>query len=121
MAQVRVAGFFSLGSTVWAQVQNKASKIPWARAELSCTNGPFWHERPVRKMAGNAGGSDGVDEDYARPLDGRFRRLHPWPQQILGPVLSRGRMKSGRGWWGEIRLITRQCFVLTHYARRRFE
>jgi hypothetical protein len=55
---------FQSRSTGMAQVQNKSIENPLGKRGMELHEWAFG-TKTFRKMAGNAGGSDGVDEDYA--------------------------------------------------------
>jgi hypothetical protein len=80
MAKVRVAGF-SVSLDGYGAGPEQSIENPLGKRGMELHEWAFG-TKTLRKMAGNAGGSDGVDEDYAAPLDGRFRCLHPWPQHV---------------------------------------
>ena len=76
--------------------------------------------RTFHRMLGEPGGSEGVDDDYAR------RSMHgigAWimGRNMFGPV--RGPWPDGdwKGWWGDEPPYRVPVFVLTHHARAPLE
>jgi len=72
--------------------------------------------RTFRKMFGEDGGSDGVDEGYAaRSMAG----LGAWimGRNMFGPVRGPWRDDSWKGWWGDNPPYHVPVFVLTRHAR----
>jgi dihydrofolate reductase len=72
--------------------------------------------RTFRKMYGNEGGSDGVDEGYAaRAMAG----LGAWimGRNMFGPVRGEWPDHDWKGWWGDTPPYHCPVFVLTHYER----
>ena len=55
-----------------------------------------------------------------RPVDGRVRRLHPWPQHVRAGPQRCGRT-DWKGWWGDNPPYHAPMFVLTHHARAPIE
>lgn len=72
--------------------------------------------RTFRKMYGNDGGSDGVDEGYAaRAMAG----LGAWimGRNMFGPVRGEWPDHDWKGWWGDTPPYHCPVFVLTHHER----
>jgi dihydrofolate reductase len=72
--------------------------------------------RTFRKMYGNEGGSDGVDEGYAaRAMAG----LGAWimGRNMFGPVRGEWPDHDWKGWWGDTPPYHCPVFVLTHHER----
>jgi dihydrofolate reductase len=70
-----------------------------------------------RKMHGQEGGHDGVDEAFAARS---MREFGAWilGRNMFGPVRGPWPDESWRGWWGETPPYHVPVFVLTHHARR---
>jgi dihydrofolate reductase len=77
----------------------------WARATLT-----------FRRMFGQEGGSDGVDERFAAM---GFDSIGAWVlgRNMFGPVRGPWADESWRGWWGERPPYACDVFVLTHHPR----
>jgi hypothetical protein len=69
MAKVRVAGF-SVSLDGYGAGPEQSIENPLGKRGMELHEWAFG-TKTFRKMTGNAGGSDG-----------RFRRLHPWPQHV---------------------------------------
>src|ERR1700692_4196325 len=67
-------------------------------------------------MAGNAGGSDGVDEDYAARSMAGFGAFI-LGRNMFGPVRGSWPDESWKGWWGDNPPYHTPVFVLTNHPR----
>ena len=72
--------------------------------------------RTFRRMFGQEGGADGVDDGFAARS---FENLGAWilGRNMFGPVRGPWPDESWRGWWGEEPPYHVPVFVLTHHAR----
>jgi len=72
--------------------------------------------RTFRKMFGEAGGSDGVDDDYAARS---FANVGAWimGRNMFAPSRGPWTDDGWKGWWGPKPPYHTQVFVLTHHAR----
>lgn len=73
-----------------------------------------------RVVLGQAGGSEGVDDEYAAR---GFQDLGAWilGRNMFGPVRGDWPDEKWRGWWGENPPYHVPVFVLTHYKRAPIE
>jgi dihydrofolate reductase len=69
-----------------------------------------------RKMHGQSGGSQGVDDDLAVQS---FENVGAWiiGRNMFGPVRGPWEGDSWKGWWGDSPPYHTPVFVLTHHAR----
>ena len=69
-----------------------------------------------KKVFGNEGGQDGIDEDFAAR---GFHNVGAWilGRNMFGPVRGPWPDESWRGWWGDNPVYQVPVFVLTHHAR----
>ena len=76
--------------------------------------------KTFRKMFGQEGGEEGVDNDFA---SASFANLGAWilGRNMFGRVRGPWPDESWRGWWGEEPSYHLPIFVLTHYARAPLE
>jgi dihydrofolate reductase len=76
----------------------------------------FFDTLTFRKMHGQEGGRDGVDEAFAARA---MRDVGAWilGRNMFGPVRGPWPDESWRGWWGETPPYHVPVFVLTHHAR----
>jgi len=76
----------------------------------------FFDTLTFRKMHGQEGGRDGVDEAFASRS---VSDLGAWilGRNMFGPVRGPWPDESWRGWWGETPPYRVPVFVLTHHAR----
>lgn len=67
-------------------------------------------------MHGLAGGSEGVDNDFAAES---FKNMGAWilGRNMFGPIRGPWEDDSWKGWWGDEPPYHVPVFVLTHYAR----
>jgi dihydrofolate reductase len=73
-----------------------------------------------RTVLGQAGGSEGIDDEYAAR---GFRNLGAWilGRNMFGPVRGDWPDEKWRGWWGDNPPYHVPVFVLTHYKRAPIE
>src|SRR5262252_1085571 len=84
-------------------------------------NGPelmesFFHTRVWRAMHGEAGGEEGVDNEFAAM---GFANIGAWilGRNMFGPVRGPWPDDSWKGWWGDEPPYHTPVFVLTHHPR----
>jgi len=80
----------------------------------------FFPTEVFKKMAGQSGGTRGVDNDMAAQS---FENVGAWilGRNMFGPVRGPWPDDSWKGWWGEEPPYHTPVFVLTHQARARLE
>ena len=118
MAKVRVAGF-SVSLDGYGAGPEQSIKNPLGKRGMELHEWAFG-TKTFRKMAGNAGGSDGVDEDYAARSMAGFGAFI-LGRNMFGPVRGAWPDESWKGWWGDNPPYHTPVFVLTHYARAPIE
>src|SRR5712671_1428479 len=106
MAKVRVAGF-SVSLDGYGAGPEQSIENPLGKRGMELHEWAFG-TKTFRKMAGNAGGSDGVDEDYAARSMAGFGAFI-LGRNMFGPVRGAWPDEAGRAGGATIRLITRQC------------
>jgi dihydrofolate reductase len=76
----------------------------------------FQDTEVFRKIHGQSGGSQGVDNDFAAQS---FENVGAWilGRNMFGPVRGAWRDDSWKGWWGDNPPYHTPVFVLTHHAR----
>src|SRR5215831_4512153 len=76
--------------------------------------------RGGRKMIGEEGGTEGVDNDY---FDIAFANIGAWimGRNMFGPIRGDWGDEEWKGWWGDNPPYHTSVFVLTHYARKPVE
>ena len=76
----------------------------------------FMGTRTFRTMTGQSGGSDGLDDEYARrSMDGFGAFI--LGRNMFGPIRGPWSDESWKGWWGNNPPYHAPTFVLTHYPR----
>ena len=118
MAKVRVAGF-SVSLDGYGAGPEQSIEIPLGKRGMELHEWAFG-TKTFRKMFGNAGGSDGVDEDYAARSMAGFGAFI-LGRNMFGPVRGAWPDESWKGWWGDNPPYHTPVFVLTHYARAPIE
>ena len=118
MAKVRVAGF-SVSLDGYGAGPEQSIENPLGKRGMELHEWAFG-TKTFRKMTGKAGGSDGVDEDYAaRSMTGFGAFI--LGRNMFGPVRGAWPDESWKGWWGDNPPYHTPVFVLTHYARAPIE
>jgi dihydrofolate reductase len=76
----------------------------------------FFDTLTFRKMQGQEGGRDGLDETFAARA---MQDVGAWilGRNMFGPVRGPWPDETWRGWWGETPPYHVPVFVLTHHAR----
>jgi dihydrofolate reductase len=114
MSKLRVAAF-SVSVDGFAAGPNQRLEHPLGENGMELHTW-FFDTLTFRKMHGQEGGRDGVDEAFAaRAMSG----CGAWilGRNMFGPVRGPWPDESWRGWWGETPPYHVPVFVLTHHAR----
>ena len=114
MAKVRVAGF-SISLDGFGAGPEQSLENPLGRRGLELHQWLFG-TRTFRAMTGKGGGSDGIDENYARRSMEGFGAFI-LGRNMFGPVRGPWPDDSWKGWWGANPPYHAPTFVLTHYQR----
>ena len=114
MPKVRVAGFsVSLDGFGAGPEQSLQDPLGKRGKELHSWAFPT---RTFQTMFGKEGGSEGVDNDYARrSMDGFGAFI--LGRNMFGPVRGEWPDESWKGWWGYNPPYHAPTLILTHYAR----
>ena len=114
MPKVRVAGFsVSLDGFGAGAEQSLQDPLGKRGKELHSWAFPT---KTFQTMFGKEGGSEGVDDDYARrSMDGFGAFI--LGRNMFGPVRGEWPDESWKGWWGDNPPYHAPTFILTHYAR----
>jgi len=118
MAKVRVAGF-SVSLDGYGAGPEQSIDNPLGKRGMELHEWAFG-TKTFRKMIGEAGGSDGVDEDYAASSMAGFGAFI-LGRNMFGPVRGAWPDESWKGWWGDDPPYHTPVFVLTHYPRAPIE
>jgi dihydrofolate reductase len=114
MTKVRVAGF-SISLDGFGAGPAQSLENPLGKQGRGLHQWMFG-TRMFRTMIGQDGGSDGIDQDYARrSMDGFGAFI--LGRNMFGPI--RGPWPDGnwKGWWGDDPPYHAPTFVLTHHPR----
>ena len=114
MGKVRVAGFaVSLDGYGAGPEQSLQDPLGKRGEELHS-----WlvETRTFKAMFGQDGGSEGVDEDYARRSMEGFGAFI-LGRNMFGPVRGEWPDESWKGWWGDNPPYHAPTFILTHHPR----
>lgn len=118
MSKVRVAGFsVSIDGFGAGPEQSLENPLGKRGRELHQW---FFGTRTFRAMIGEGGGSDGVDETYARRAMEGFGAFI-LGRNMFGPVRGDWPDESWKGWWGDNPPYHTPTFVLTHHPRKSIE
>jgi dihydrofolate reductase len=114
MSKVRVASFsISLDGFGAGPRQDLNNPLGVRGPEL-----PAWFMKTeaFKKMHGQTGGIQGVDNDFALRS---FENIGAWilGRNMFGPVRGPWLDESWKGWWGDTPPYRTPVFVLTHHAR----
>ena len=114
MTKVRVAGFaISLDGFGAGPEQSLENPLGKRGTELHRW---FFETKTFKAMVGGSGGSEGIDEDYARRSMAGFGAFI-LGRNMFGPVRGEWRDESWKGWWGANPPYHAPTFVLTHHPR----
>jgi len=114
MTKVRVAGFaISLDGFGAGPEQSLENPLGKRGTELHRW---FFGTKTFKAMFGGSGGSEGIDEDYARRSMEGFGAFI-LGRNMFGPMRGEWRDESWKGWWGANPPYHAPTFVLTHHPR----
>lgn len=118
MGRVRVAGFsLSLDGYGAGPAQSMEDPLGIGGRAL---HGWAMATRTFRAMFGESGGSDGVDDDFARrAMDGFGAFI--LGRNMFGPQRGPWADDGWKGWWGDNPPYHAPTFILTHHARAPIE
>lgn len=118
MSKVRVAGF-SVSIDGFGAGPEQSLENPLGKPGLELHQW-FFGTRTFRAMTGEGGGSEGVDETYARRSMEGFGAFIIG-RNMFGPVRGHWSDESWKGWWGDNPPYHAPTFVLTHHSRQPIE
>jgi len=114
MGKVRVAGFaVSLDGFGAGPDQSLEQPLGLRGPEL---HNWFYPTRTFRTMIGQPGGTEGVDDDFARRSMEGFGAFI-LGRNMFGPVRGDWPDESWKGWWGDDPPYHAPTFILTRHAR----
>jgi dihydrofolate reductase len=114
MTKVRVAGF-SISFDGFAAGPDQSLKDPLGKRGGELFQW-FFGTKTYRTMHGEGGGSEGIDEDFARrSMDGFGAFI--LGRNMFGPIRGDWPDDEWKGWWGDNPPYHAPTFVLTHYPR----
>jgi dihydrofolate reductase len=114
MTKVRVAGF-SVSLDGFGAGPEQSLENPLGKRGLELHRWLFG-TRSFRVMTGEGGGSDGVDEDFARRSMEGFGAFI-LGRNMFGPIRGPWPDEHWKGWWGDNPPYHAPTFVLTHQPR----
>ena len=118
MSKVRVAGF-TLSIDGFGAGPEQSLDDPMGKGGRELHQW-FFGTRTFRAMIGKDGGSDGVDESYARRSMEGFGAFI-LGRNMFGPIRGEWPDDSWKGWWGDNPPYHAPTFVLTRYPRESIE
>ena len=118
MTTIRVAGFsVSLDGFAAGPEQSLASPLGRSGPELFQW---FFPTRTFRAMAGQDGGTTGVDDQYAQRSMAGFGAFI-LGRNMFGPIRGAWPDEAWKGWWGNNPPYHAPTYILTHHARPSIE
>lgn len=112
MTKVRVGGF-SVSFDGFGAGPEQSINDPLGKGGMQLHQW-FLGTKMFRAMTGQEGGSDGVNEEFAkRSMDGFGAFI--LGRNMFGPIRGEWPDDSWKGWWGDNPPYHRPTFVLTHY------
>jgi dihydrofolate reductase len=118
LKKVRVAGFsVSLDGFAAGPEQSLANPLGKGGPELFQW---FFPTRAFRAMAGEDGGTTGVDDQYAQRSMAGFGAFI-LGRNMFGPIRGAWPDEAWNGWWGVNPPYHAPTYILTHYARPSIE
>jgi len=118
MTKVRVAGFsVSLDGFAAGPEQSLANPLGKGGPELFQW---FFPTRTFLAMAGEDGGTTGVDDQYAQRSMAGFGAF-VLGRNMFGPIRDAWPDEMWKGWWGDNPPYHAPTYILTHHARASIE
>jgi dihydrofolate reductase len=114
MTKVRVAGF-SLSLDGYGAGPDQSLADPLGKRGMELHQW-FFGTRTFRAMVGENGGSDGVDESFARRSMEGFGAFI-LGRNMFGPIRDAWPDDAWKGWWGDNPPYHAPTFILTHHRR----
>ena len=118
MGRVRVAGF-AVSVDGFGAGPDQSLQDPLGRRGTELHRW-FFGTRTFKAMMGQEGGSDGVDESFARRSMEGFGAFI-LGRNMFGPVRGPWTNEDWKGWWGDNPPYHAPTFVLTHHPRAPIE
>jgi dihydrofolate reductase len=114
MGKVRVAGF-AVSLDGYGAGPEQSLEDPLGKRGKELHNW-FFGTKTFQAMFGKDGGSEGIDDDYARrSMDGFGAFI--LGRNMFGPVRGDWPDESWKGWWGDNPPYHAPTYILTHYPR----
>ena len=114
MGKVRVAGF-SVSLDGYGAGPEQSLQDPLGKGGKDLHRW-FFGTKTFKAMFGKGGGSEGVDENYARRSMENFGAFI-LGRNMFGPVRGEWPDENWKGWWGDNPPYHAPTFILTHYPR----
>lgn len=114
MGRVRVAGF-SVSMDGFGAGPEQSLQDPLGKRGKEL-HGWAFGTKTFKAMFGQGGGSEGVDEDYARRSMDNFGAFI-LGRNMFGPIRGEWPDEKWKGWWGDNPPYHAPTFILTNYAR----
>lgn len=114
MGRVRVAGF-AVSIDGYGAGSEQSLENPLGRRGPELHNW-FYPTRSFREMVGQDGGTEGVDNDFARASMAGFGAFI-LGRNMFGPIRGDWPDDAWKGWWGDNPPYHAPTFILTRHAR----
>ena len=115
MAKLVVRGY-TISLDGYTAAPGQSEENPFGVGGISIMDWAF-ATRTFRKMFGNEGGSEGIDDRYAATADEGVGATI-MGRNMFGPIRGPWLNEDWKGWWGPNPVYHHPVFVLTHHARK---
>lgn len=110
---------FAVSLDGYSAAEGQTLDAPFGRGGLRLMDWAF-ATKTFRKMFGQAGGEEGIDDDFAARADANIGATI-MGRNMFGPQRGRWPNEDWKGWWGEEPPYHHPVFVLSHHERVRFD
>ena len=110
---------FAVSLDGYSAAEGQTLEAPFGRGGLRLMDWAF-ATKTFRKMFGQDGGEEGIDNDFAVHADDNIGATI-MGRNMFGPERGPWPNEDWKGWWGEEPPYHHPVFVLSHHERARFE
>jgi dihydrofolate reductase len=110
---------FTISLDGYSAAEGQTLEAPFGRGGLRLMDWAF-ATKTFRKMFGQVGGEEGIDDDFAASADANIGATI-MGRNMFGPQRGPWPNEDWKGWWGEEPPYHHPVFVLSHHERARFD
>jgi len=110
---------FTISLDGYSAAEGQTLDAPFGQGGLRLMDWAF-ATKTFRKMFGQAGGEEGIDDDFAARADANIGATI-MGRNMFGPQRGPWPNEGWKGWWGEEPPYHHPVFVLSHHERVRFD